>query len=946
MRGLHNLFSAGLKTLFVLWAGVVVAQDTLTSAWSSYVGGDWDTDGVYAVATDSATNSFIGGFLGQGDIRNSAGITSLTPYQGGDDGFVAKINGSGALVWYLCFGNESDEGEDDCIRGLAAHASGTVYAVGFLNRTDLNDTGTDATVFSINSSSGLLNWTVPVGNPNGINGFNAVATDSNGYVYAVGYTTSTNLSGTVPGYQVNGTTYGTQLKGSTDACVVKLSPSGSIVWTHYLGGTNADAATACSVTPDGFIYVGGETRSPGWASLPSSTPGPDNPDAFLVKLTTNGTHVWSAFLGGSGADAVTALVKDPASSVLFLGGNTDSPDFLSSATRLNTRGGSTDGFVVKLTEAGAAFQTNWCRFFGGSSTDCVASLTLKPAGNVVAGGATTSGSWLTQTPDSTFGGIQDGFISQLASDGSVVWSSYVGGTRSDVVRALASAPNALLAVGSTFSTNPPPYWVHDGFWTEWCKDPNWNIPPIPDYNADLSYGFVGKWTSEPGLPPTLTPEEPADLSVQEGQTAVFQVAATGTGTLSYRWLRNGVPADGFTSNAYVIAAVALTNNQDTYSCVVSNLYGTATSRAARLTVISNATLTVTLSPAQATAQGAAWRVNSGATWFTSGASTQLAEGTYTVSFTNLLGWSAPAALSSVHLSAGETLSTSGVYTAVLPSAERSISGTNVAVTVRAPAGVSTWTLVETLSAGLTPTNITGSGVWNSAAHTLTFTGTEATTNTLSYLVICAASGVYSVSGTVTPQPANVPAAVTGDNRIIKANLVRTINGTSVTIIMYQPTVNKSWYVNEYLPTNLAPINITGPVGEWIPEDTMIYWGTYGKGTTLTYEVTGPPGTYTLDGIGNIANVPEPIFGDTVLTIPGAAVPSPDILSLVPVAATNAFALTFISVANQTYMIRTNATVSATNLWADSFSVTGEAGTTVRPVPMSGPRLFYRVRAVQ
>jgi hypothetical protein len=192
----------------------------------------------------------------------------------------------------------------------------------------------------------------------------------------------------------------------------------------------------------------------------------------------------------------------------------------------------------------------------------------------------------------------------------------------------------------------------------------------------------------------------------------------------------------------------------------------------------------------------------------------------------------------------------------------------------------------------------------------------------------------------------VPAAVTGDNRIIKANLVRTINGTSVTIIMYQPTVNKSWYVNEYLPTNLAPINITGPVGEWIPEDTMIYWGTYGKGTTLTYEVTGPPGTYTLDGIGNIANVPEPIFGDTVLTIPGAAVPSPDILSLVPVAATNAFALTFISVANQTYMIRTNATVSATNLWADSFSVTGEAGTTVRPVPMSGPRLFYRVRAVQ
>jgi hypothetical protein len=111
-------------------------------------------------------------------------------------------------------------------------------------------------------------------------------------------------------------------------------------------------------------------------------------------------------------------------------------------------------------------------------------------------------------------------------------------------------------------------------------------------------------------------------------------------------------------------------------------------------------------------------------------------------------------------------------------------------------------------------------------------------------------------------------------------------------------------------------------------------------------VTGAPGTYTLSGEGQIGSAVEPIFGDTVLTIPGATVPSPDILSLVPVAATNAFALTFISVANQAYMIRTNATVSATNLWADSFSVMGEAGTTVRPVPMSGPRLFYRVRVVQ
>jgi hypothetical protein len=928
MCSLHNLFRAGLKTFPLLWVGVVLAQESFTPSWSSYVGGDWDVDGVYALATDSATNSYIGGFLGQGDIRNPADITPQRPYQGARDGFVAKLTRVGALEWYTCLGDV----KNDCTKGLAVHTNGALYAAGVSDRisTDDSDTGTDATLSSVNCSNGSIHWTVSIGNFNGTNGFNAVAVDSGGNVYAVGYTTYTNLAGTVPGYQVNGTTYGTQLKGGTDACVVKFSSSGALLWTHYLGGTNADTATACAVTPDGFVYVGGETRSPGWASLSSGTPGPANPDAFLVKLTTGGAHVWSAFLGGNAADAVTAIAKDPASSALFLGGNTASSDFLSIATHLNSRGGGTDGFVVKLTETGTSFQTNWCRFFGGSSTDGVTSLTLKPVGEVVAGGGTTSGSWLTHTPDSTFGGVEDGFLSRLASDGSVVWSSYVGGTRSDSVRALASAPNALLAAGSTFSTS----WVRDGFWTTWSKD---------EGIGGGDFGFVAKWSSEPGLPPTIT-ADPANLTVQEGQPASFHVTATGTGTLTYRWLRNGVPASDINTNTYVIASAARTNNQDTYACLVSNYYGTATSQAARLTVISNGTLTVTLAPAGALAQGAAWSLDSGATWLASGASTNLTAGSYAVTFTNLLGWLTPAALSAVQVSSGGTTLTSGVYTAVLPSASRTISGTNVTVLVRAPAGLSTWALVETLPAGLTPTTYTSGGTWDSGAHTLTFTGAEATTNTLSYTVSCVTSGVYTVSGTVTPQPANVPVAVTGDSRIIKSNLIRIISGTSVTISVYQPQEGFVWSVYETLPVGLTPTNIAGAFSSWNSSTRTITWFKFGTGETLSYAVLGSPGTYTLSGYGHVTANDEPLFGDSVVTIAAPEIPAPNILSLV--AGTNSCALSFTSVAGQPYMIRTNAVVSATNLWSDCLPVTGEAGTTTRQVPKSGPSLFYRVRVVQ
>ena len=932
---INKITAAGLW--LVLAVAGVDAQQSFNPSWSSYVGDDYDWDGVYAVASDSQTNSYIGGFLGQGSIHNTSDIYSLTDYQGARDGFVAKLTGSGTLAWYACLGDI----ENDCIMGLAVHTNGTVFAAGVFDRIDDGDNGTDALLSSIASADGSVNWTVRQGNANGTNGFNAVAVDSNGYAYAVGYTTVTNLSNPVAGYSVNGTTYGHAFKGNADAVVMKFSPgNGSVVWTCYLGGTNADTATAVAVGPDGSVYVGGQTRSPGWASIPSGTPGPNNPDSFLVKLTSSGSHVWSAFLGGSGADAVAAIAKDPSSSALFLGGSTASSDFLSGTTNRNSRGGGTDGFVVKLTDTGSAFQTNWCRFFGGSSTDCVTSLTLKPGGAVAAGGTTASGSWLTQAGSSTFSGVQDGFISLLDSSGAVVWSSYVGGARSDEVRALASAPNALLSAGGTFSPN----WVSGGFWTDWSKDTDFD--GLPNYDADLSFGFVAKWSSEPGVPPAVT-GEPTDMTVHEGESAAFSVTATGSATLTYRWLRNGVPVAGLTSNAYTVVAAARTNNGDTYSCLVSNAYGTATSRSAKLTVISNGTLTVTLSPAAAIAQGARWSVDSGATWLASGSGTTLWPGTYTVLFTNLTGWLAPATLSAVHVPAGVTTSASGVYTAVLPSAQRSIAGSNVTVIVRAPAGLSAWSLVETLPAGLTPTAYTAGGTWNSGTHTLTFTGTEATTNTLSYKVVCATSGVYTVSGTVTPQPSNVPVAVTGDNRIIKSNLIRVISGASVTISVYQPSSTRRWWVDETLPVGLTPGSMTGPEPTWDPDAHVLdFYKNRGVGETLTYTVTGAPGTYILSGIGNVTGSDESVLGDTVLIIPSADIPPPDILSLLPMTGTNAFNLTFTSVVNQAYVILTNATLRATNGWAECLPVTGTSGMTLRQVPKSGPRLFYRVRVTQ
>ncbi len=923
----HKHLGIGSVFLGAWMAGFAGAEEYFVPDWSSYVGYDFNADKVNAVATDSATNSFLGGFLGDWWIHNSAG----DDFFGESSGFVAQVTPDGSLAWATdlhAFGNYHDE-----VKGLAYGTPAKLAAAG-VTVGSLADPGTYAFACSLSASNGVINWVQKIGQYGGTNSFNAVAMDADGYVYTVGHTSVSGLVCNVTGYQVGGVTYGKAFKGNIDALIVKWSPTGSVVWRHYLGGVNVDTANACAVTPDGFVYVAGETRSPDWASLASGTPGATNSAGFIVKLTADGTHIWSSFLNGSSDEAVQAVQADAATATLFLGGVTASSNFLSSVTRLNSHAGNSDGFIVKLTDTNTAFRTEWCRFAGGSAADRVASVALLPDGRLAAGGATGSGAWLTQTGGGTFHGVQDGFLTLLnATNGAVSWSAYVGGERADQIQALAAGPGPLFTVGSTFSTN----WISGGFWDTWSKDEGF---------GGGDFGFIVKWDPGVPTPPSIT-VQPVDLSVREGSPATFSVTAAGSAPLTYRWFRNDMPVTGLTSNKYTIVSAAFGDNGATYSCLVSNVAGTVTSRAATLTVKAMGVLTATLAPAEAAAQGAKWSVNAGASWLTSGGSTNVEVGPYTITFTNLTGWITPAPVSGFQVLHGVTNSVSGVYTAILPSGARVITGTNVTVTVHAPAGLSTWTLVETLQAGLTPTNITAGGVWNGAARTLTFSGTDATTNTLSYAVLCVTSGVYTISGTVTPHPANVPVTVTGDSRVIKGNLIRTISGSSVTLTVYQPSASFVWSVEEMIPAGLTPTNMAGPNVEWDSANRVISWYRKGVGVTLTYEVTGAPGTYILTGEGQVtAAGVEPIFGDTELTIPGVEIPPPDIIGFSPVAGTNTFTLAFTSIVNQAYMILTNATLGVTNGWSMYLQVPGAAGTTQREVPMTGPRLFYRVRAVE
>lgn len=121
--------------------------------------------------------------------------------------------------------------------------------------------------------------------------------------------------------------------------------------------------------------------------------------------------------------------------------------------------------------------------------------------------------------------------------------------------------------------------------------------------------FLGSVTSTNAVvsvnvsPVITTP--PANQTVAQNSQVVFTVTATGSDPLTYQWLKNGIKlANSGNISGVNTAALTLANvqaiNSGSYSVVVSNNYGSATSVAATLTVL--AAPVITTSPASRSAK--------------------------------------------------------------------------------------------------------------------------------------------------------------------------------------------------------------------------------------------------------------------------------------------------------------------------------------------------------
>lgn len=273
--------------------------------YCGYVGGRFP-DAAWEVAVDAAGSAYIGGYTASSELTFPVRVGPDLTYNGGPlfpaayDGFVAKVNASGASLDYC----------------------------GFVGGTGLDSVRT-------------------------------VAVDAMGRLTIGGTTTSTELSFPVrvgPDLTYNG---GSSVTG--DGYIARVDPSGaSLEYCGFLGGIALDEVTDLALDAAGNAYVTGTTQSDE-ASFPVVN-GPDvtynfGGDIFVVRVDSAGTGIdFSGYIGGGGQDEGMGIALDPSGGI-YIGGRTSSqptgpralPVWLGPA--LVHSGGAFDGLVAKLSYA-------------------------------------------------------------------------------------------------------------------------------------------------------------------------------------------------------------------------------------------------------------------------------------------------------------------------------------------------------------------------------------------------------------------------------------------------------------------------------------------------------------------------------------------------------------------------------------------------------------------
>jgi hypothetical protein len=314
--------------------------------WHTFLGST-KKDLAVSLATDQQGNIYV-----TGESEESWGSPKRN-HQGGYDVFVAKLDPNGSLLWSTFLG--SSQGDNG--GGLAVDNQGSVYVVGSSYAswgTPLSPFIGNANIFVAKvSAAGTLLWNTFLGGNGVINYGTGIAMSNPDCIYISG----------VSGWSAWGTPV-TPPAGGIDVFVARLNGNGLLQWNTFLGGTQDDSSFGgIAVDNYGNVLVTGESET-GWGT-PINPYTPMWRDAFAAKLNANGVLLWNTFLGAPNSDSGNGIAADTNGFVYVTGAS-----YETWGTPVNNHNGKSDAFVAKLTPQGTrlwntfAGSTDWDEAWG------------------------------------------------------------------------------------------------------------------------------------------------------------------------------------------------------------------------------------------------------------------------------------------------------------------------------------------------------------------------------------------------------------------------------------------------------------------------------------------------------------------------------------------------------------------------------------------------------
>lgn len=441
-------FAVVIFLWLVFFSAVTMSQPVIL--WQKTFGGSYEDDAWSMQRTQD------GGYILAGGTDSHDGNVSIN--HGSFDFWVVKTNNSGGIQWEKSLGGS----DVDIAHSVAQTSDGGYIVAGSTMSNDSDVSGNhgdfDCWIVKLNNI-GNIQWQKCLGGSGADEAWCVQQTTDGGYIVCA---TTISNDGDVTGHH----------GPVEDYWIVKLNPSGNIIWQKALGGFSRDIAHSILQTSDGgYIVAGASCSNDGDVTGNHSF----YYDSWIVKLDGSGNIQWEKCYGGTNQDGAWSIIQLSDGSYVIAGSS------MSNDGDVTVNHGLTDYWIVKINSNGNLL---WQKSFGGADSDDAFSIAKTSDDGFVISGTSNSNDG---DVSGNHGG-EDCWIVKINSSGDLVWQNSFGGSDDDYIWSVQQTiPDCFLA---TTESNDGNISGNHGYYDFWMFQIT--PEPPPTFSADVYVKYNGQ----------------------------------------------------------------------------------------------------------------------------------------------------------------------------------------------------------------------------------------------------------------------------------------------------------------------------------------------------------------------------------------------------------------------------------------------------------------------